>query len=580
MTNNSRETIPKNKSTKIIGIQFSILSPDEIRKGSVAEITSRDTYINNKPVIGGLFDPRMGVLEPGLICPTDGLDYMETPGYFGHIEMARPVFYIQYLTTIIKILKAVCIKCSKLKISKENYKQTLKMNSEDRWIYLSKIAAAITRCGEDTEDGCGCLQPKRIKKEGLATLFAEWENVNGLNEDDLDKLNMKLTPEIVLKIFRRISDDDVNFMGFSPVFSRPDWMICQVLAVPPPAVRPSIKMDGQQRSEDDISHILVNIIKANKTLQEKIQENANANIIDDWHTVLQYYVATQVDNKIPGVASVAQRSGRPLKSIKERLNGKTGRVRGNLMGKRVDFSARSVITPDPNLSIRELGIPKKVAKNITKPVTVNSQNKNFLLTLVRNGPDEYPGAKILEKKNGEQVTLRYADRDNIILENGDIVHRHMMNGDGVLFNRQPTLHRMSMMCHIAVIMEKGDTFRMNVADTKPYNADFDGDEMNLHMPQDEESEAELKNLAAVPFQLISPANNSSIVGIFQDSLLGAVYDLLERILNLINETAMNLLMSFNKVDTSALRKKKEITNFDILSQIITSYYNINSIING
>jgi DNA-directed RNA polymerase II subunit RPB1 len=275
---------------------------------------------------------------------------------------------------------------------------------------------------------------------------------------------MKLTPEIVLKIFRRISDDDVNFMGFSPVFSRPDWMICQVLAVPPPAVRPSIKMDGQQRSEDDISHILVNIIKANKTLQEKLQEGANANIIDDWHTVLQYYVATQVDNKIPGVASVAQRSGRPLKSIKERLNGKGGRVRGNLMGKRVDFSARSVITPDPNLSIRELGIPLKVAKNITKPVTVNTLNKAFLLKLVRNGPDEYPGAKILEKKNGEQITLRYADRENIRLEDGDIVHRHMMDGDGVLFNRQPTLHRMSMMCHIAVIMYKGDTFRMNVAD--------------------------------------------------------------------------------------------------------------------
>jgi DNA-directed RNA polymerase II subunit RPB1 len=236
------------------------------------------------------------------------------------------------------------------------------------------------------------------------------------------------------------------------------------LAVPPPAVRPSIKMDGQQRSEDDISHILVNIIKANKTLQEKIQDNANSNIIDDWHTVLQYYIATQVDNKIPGVASVAQRSGRPLKSIKERLNGKGGRVRGNLMGKRVDFSARSVITPDPNLSIRELGIPLKVAKNITKPVTVNAMNKNFLLKLVKNGPDEYPGAKILEKKNGDQITLRYADRENIQLESGDIVHRHMMNGDGILFNRQPTLHRMSMMCHIAVIMYKGDTFRMNVAD--------------------------------------------------------------------------------------------------------------------
>jgi DNA-directed RNA polymerase II subunit RPB1 len=464
MANKFKETIPKKKSTKIIGIQFSILSPDEIRKGSVAEITSRDTYINNKPVIGGLFDPRMGVLEPGLICPTDGLDYMETPGYFGHIELARPVFYIQYLTTIIKILRCVCIKCSKLKISKENYKQALKLKGDERWNYVFKLASVVGRCGEDSEDGCGCLQPKKIRKEGLATLFAEWDNIDGLTDDDKEKLNMKLTPEIVLKILRRISDDDVNFMGFSPVFSRPDWMVCQVLAVPPPAVRPSIKMDGQQRSEDDISHILVNIIKANKTLQEKIQENANSNIIDDWHTVLQYYIATQVDNNIPGVASVAQRSGRPLKSIKERLNGKGGRVRGNLMGKRVDFSARSVITPDPNLSIRELGIPLKVAKNITKPVTVNAMNKQFLLKLVRNGPDEYPGAKILEKKNGEQITLRYADRESIQLEYGDIVHRHMMDGDGILFNRQPTLHRMSMMCHIAVIMYKGDTFRMNVAD--------------------------------------------------------------------------------------------------------------------
>jgi DNA-directed RNA polymerase II subunit RPB1 len=140
------------------------------------------------------------------------------------------------------------------------------------------------------------------------------------------------------------------------------------MLVPPPAVRPSVKHDAQQRSEDDLSHILVNIIKTNKTLQEKIQNNAPANVIDDWTMVLQYYVATQVDNKIPGVASVAQRSGRPLKSIKERLNGKGGRMRGNLMAKRVDYSARSVITADSNISIRELGIPMNIAKNITHEI--------------------------------------------------------------------------------------------------------------------------------------------------------------------------------------------------------------------
>ena len=460
MSKNVSSNNMSNNTSKIIGIQFSIMSPEEIRKGSVAEVTSRDTYINNKPVIGGLFDPRMGVLEPGLICPTDGLDYMQTPGYHGHIELARPVFYIQYLSTILKCLRCVCFKCSKLLISKEKYKQALKLQGEARWKYVFKLASNIKRCGEDIEDGCGTLQPNKIRKEGLATIFAEWKGENA----EAEPIIIKVTPEMVIKIFKRISDEDVAFMGFSPVWSRPDWMVCQVLAVPPPAVRPSVKHDAQQRSEDDLSHILVNIIKSNKTLQEKIQNNAPSNVIDDWTTVLQYYVATQVDNKIPGVASVAQRSGRPLKSIKDRLNGKGGRMRGNLMAKRVDFSARSVITADPNISIRELGIPMKVAKNITKPVTVNKINKAFLTKLVLNGPDVWPGAKILEKKNGENITLRYIDRASLVLEEGDIVHRHMMDGDAILFNRQPTLHRMSMMCHIARIMQRGDTFRMNVAD--------------------------------------------------------------------------------------------------------------------
>jgi DNA-directed RNA polymerase II subunit RPB1 len=557
----------KNPS-KVIGIQFSIQSPDEIRKGSVAEITTRDTYCGSKPCIGGLFDPRMGVLEPGLICPTDGLDYMQTPGYSGHIELARPVFYIQYLSTILKCMRCVCFKCSKLLVSKEKYKQALKMQGDARWKYVFALASKIRRCGEDTEDGCGTLQPNKIRKEGLATIFAEWKN----DSSESEPIIIKVTPEMVLKIFKRISDEDVSFMGFSPVFSRPDWMICQVMSVPPPAVRPSVKHDAQQRSEDDLTHILVNIIKTNKTLQEKIQNNASANVVDDWTMVLQYYVATQVDNKIPGVASVAQRSGRPLKSIKDRLNGKGGRMRGNLMAKRVDFSARSVITADPNISIKELGIPMKVAKNITKPVIVNKINKNFLTKLVQNGPEVWPGAKMLEKANGEVITLRYfTDRASLNLEEGDTVHRHMMDGDAILFNRQPTLHRMSMMCHIARIMKRGDTFRMNVADTKPYNADFDGDEMNLHMPQDPESEAELKNLAAVPYQIVSPANNSSIIGIYQDSMLGS-YQFTRPNIHFTPRDAMNLLMMLENVNEKQLladvKKDGGITNFDILTQIM------------
>ena len=555
----------KKTPSRIIGIQHSILSPDEIRNQSVVEITTKETYISNQPVIGGLFDPRMGILEPGILCPTDGLDYMQTPGYFGHIELARPVFYIQFLKDVLKILKCVCFKCSSLLINKNKYSKILENSSKERWDYIYSICSKIKRCGNENEDGCGCRQPDKIKKEGLSTITAEWLNLG--EEEESQTRSIHLSPEIIIKIFRRITDEDIFFMGFSPVWSRPEWMICQVLAVPPPAVRPSVKHDVQQRSEDDITHIIINIIKANKTLIEKIEQNANENIINDWTTVLQYYIATMINNKIPGVSNVTQRSGRPLKSIVERLNGKTGRVRGNLMGKRVDFSARSVITPDACIGIKELGVPKKIAMNITYPEFVNSRNKNYLTKLVRNGPDVYPGANIIQKSNGDTISLRYVDRRSLIVEEGDIVSRHMLNGDPILFNRQPTLHRMSMMCHVSKVMDVGNSFRMNVADTKPYNADFDGDEMNMHMPQNEESVSELLNLAAVHHHIVSPGNNQPIVGIFQDSLLGSYRFSRENIV--FNKlTAMNLMMSNTEIDTTLFDKNDDISSYQLLSQIL------------
>jgi DNA-directed RNA polymerase II subunit RPB1 len=547
--------------SKIIGIQFSLLSPEEIRKQSVVHITSHENYINNKPAIGGLFDPRMGVLDPGLICPTDGLNYIQTPGYFGHIELARPVFYIQHLTQIIKIARCVCYRCSKLLLNKAQYSYLLNEPADKRWEKVFQVASKINRCGLENDDGCGCKQPDKIKKSGLATIIAEW------TVKDEENMTVNLTPELLVRMFSRITNDDVHFMGFSPKWSRPEWMICQVLAVPPPAMRPSVKLDGQQRSEDDISQIIVNILKTNKALQDKIDDN-NENIIDDLTLHLQYYIAAMVNNNIPGADPVAQRSGRPLKSIIERLNGKFGRVRGNLMGKRVDFSARSVITPDASISMKELGVPMKVAMNITYPEIVNDRNRTFLRTLMLNGPNTYPGAKILEKASGESISLKYVDRSNLVLENGDKVHRHMLDGDPVLFNRQPTLHRMSMMCHIVKVMREGNTFRMNLAVTAPYNADFDGDEMNMHMPQDEEARSELLELALTAKQMMSPSTNSPVVGIFQDSLLG-IYRITRDTVRFTPRQAMNLLMGIKRVNPAIFSDRERLlSSFEIISQIL------------
>jgi DNA-directed RNA polymerase II subunit RPB1 len=574
-TKQTNNTQFKNPS-RIIGIQFGMLSPEEIRKG-VVEVVSKDTYINNKEVPGGLFDPRMGVLGHGSVCPTDGLTYINTPGYFGYIELARPVFFIQHIKDIMSILKCVCFKCSKLLISKEDHKHVINMKASDRWSYVYKKCSGINRCGEATELGCGCKQPDKIKLEEMATIIAIWDNLEkteGVSAEEKlailasgkSQFTMRFTSEIVLKIFKRISDEDVNFMGFSPIWSRPDWMVCQVLPVAPPSVRPSVKQDANQRSEDDLTHIYGHIIKTNKDLEERINNNAAPHVIDGLTKVLQYFVAMIANNKVKGAVPMAQRSGRPLQCITDRLNSKNGRIRGNLMGKRVDFSARSVITGDPNLSAKQLGVPKKVAMNLTKPVVVNDRNRNFLTKLVQNGPDVHPGAKNLEKKNGDTISLRYRDRMSIRLENGDVVHRHMMDGDPVLFNRQPSLHRMSMMCHIAKIMDKGDTFRMNVCDTKPYNADFDGDEMNMHMPQNVLSETELRHLAAIPYQIISPSSNAPIIGIYQDSMLGT-YRFTRPDIEFSPREAMNILMGFSRVDVASLAGKKKITSFDILSQI-------------
>jgi DNA-directed RNA polymerase II subunit RPB1 len=555
----------KTQSSKIIGIQFSIGSPEEIRNNSVVEITSRDTYINNKPVLGGLFDPRMGVLEPGTICPTDGLTYIDSPGYFGHIELARPVIFTQHLKDIMKISKCVCYKCSKLLINKMDHKHILDWSPNDRWNYVSKLASNVKRCGEFIDDGCGCKQPDKIKVEEIATIFAVWDKTPLIGNEII---RVRLTPELLLNQFKRISDEDVNFMGFNPTWSRPDWMICQVLPVPPPQVRPSVKHDAQQRSEDDLTHIYSNVIKTNNDLKDKIANNAATNVIDSLTRLLQYFIAMISNNKTRGAAPMAQRSGRPFQCIFSRLNSKQGRIRGNLMGKRVNHSARSVITGDPKLSIRELGVPKKVAQNLSKPVKVNDRNKDYLTKLVQNGPDIYPGAKTLEKRSGENISLRYVDRNSIKLENGDIVHRCLVDGDAVLFNRQPSLHRMSMMGHIVRVMKRGDTFRMNVADTKPYNADFDGDEMNMHSPQSLAAEIELRHLAAIPEQIVSPASNSPIIGIYQDSMLGS-YRFTRPNIKLSPRDAMNLLMLYKNVDPNKIRELgKSIKSYDILSQIM------------
>jgi len=580
-------------------VQFGILSPEEIRRMSVTEggIKYSETYEGGRPKLGGLMDPRQGVIDRSSRCQTCAGNMTECPGHFGHLDLSKPVFHPGFLTKTMKILRCVCFYCSKLLVTPTNPKiKEIIMKSKGqprkRMTHVYDLCKGKNICeggdemdvGENPDNpagggpnakvshgGCGRYQPN-IRRMGL-DMTAEWKHIN----EDTQEKKIPLTAERVYEIFRHISDEECYILGMDPKFARPDWMLCTCLPVPPLCVRPAVVMFGSARNQDDLTHKLADIIKANGELMRNEQAGAAAHILSENIKMLQFHVATLTDNDMPGLPRAMQKSGRPLKAIKARLKGKEGRIRGNLMGKRVDFSARTVITPDPNLRINQVGVPRSIAQNMTFPEIVTPFNIDKMQDLVRRGNSQYPGAKYIIRDTGERIDLRFHPKSSDLhLQCGYKVERHIRDGDVVVFNRQPTLHKMSMMGHLAKILP-WSTFRMNLSCTTPYNADFDGDEMNLHVPQSMETRAELFNIHLTPRQIITPQANKPVMGIVQDTLC-ATRKMTKRDVFLEKEQLMTLLMFLptwnGKIPVPAILKPKPLwTGKQLFSLIIPGTVN-------
>ncbi|XP_050530949.1 DNA-directed RNA polymerase II subunit RPB1-like isoform X3 [Daktulosphaira vitifoliae] len=580
-------------------VQFGILSPDECRRMSVTEggICFAETLEGGKPKLGGLMDPRQGVTDRFSRCQTCAGNMTECCGHFGHIELAKPVFHVGFISKIIKILRCVCFYCSKLLVSPTHSKvkeiiMKTKGQPKKRLLFIYDLCKGKSICEGGNEldinkenindpiispntpshGGCGRYQPN-IRQIGL-DLTAEWKHIN---EDSQEK-KLFLTTERVLDILKHINDEEVVILGMDPKFARPDWMIITVLPVPPLSVRPAIVMHGTTRNQDDLTYKLADIVKCNNEIIHFEQTGTSNHLLTDNIKMLQYHVATLMDNDLPGLPRAIQKSGKPLKALKARLKGKEGRVRGNLMGKRVDFSARTVITPDPNLRIDEVGIPRSIAQNLTFPEIVTPFNIDQMLELVRRGNSQYPGAKYIIRDNEERIDLRFHPRpSDIHLQCGYKVERHIRDGDLVIFNRQPTLHKMSMMGHHVRVLP-WSTFRMNLSCTSPYNADFDGDEMNLHVPQSMETRAEVENIHITSRQIITPQSNKPVMGIVQDTLT-AIRKMTKRDVFLEKEQMMNLLMHLpiwdGKMPTPCILKPKPMwTGKQLFSLIIPGNVNL------
>ncbi len=496
--------IPK----RIGGIKFEVLSPQEIRRMSAAKIITPETYDDDGyPIESGLMDPKLGVIDPGLRCKTCGGKAGECPGHFGHIELAAPVIHVGYAKLIAKLLNATCKECGRILLKNEKRdeyiekienKKRLNQDYEDIIKEVFRVTKSVKVCPH-----CGAEQIE-IKFE-KPTSYYEGEH--------------KLTPKDVRERLEKIPDEDLPAFGMDPKAVRPEWMVLTVLPVPPVTVRPSIILETGQRSEDDLTHKLVDIIRINQRFLDNKEGGAPQLILEDLWELLQYHVTTYLDNEVSGIPPARHRSGRPLKTLAQRLKGKEGRFRGSLSGKRVNFSARTVISPDPNISINEVGVPKIVAEELTVPFHVTEKNIEEARELVLR--TEHPKANYIIRQDGRRIKVLDTNREELAekLEPGMIIERQLMDGDIVLFNRQPSLHRMSIMAHYVRVLPY-KTFRLNPAVCPPYNADFDGDEMNLHVPQSLEAQAEAKILMSVQEHILSPRFGGPIIGGIHDHISG------------------------------------------------------------
>jgi len=504
---------------KVKAIEFRVFDSEDIKKYSVAKISKVEVYDEEGfPIEGGIMDPRMGTVDPGVRCRTCGGNFATCVGHFGHIELAKPVLHPLFIKYVYALLRVFCKSCGKILSTEE--KPKLKE-------ILKSLPSKCPHCGEN--------QPK------IEFIRPYTFKVN-------DK---KITPEEIREFLAKIDKEDVKKLGIK---ANPTSFVINLLLVAPPIVRPSIVLETGERSEDDLTHKLADIVRVNEKLKEAIEFGAPQLIIEDLWELLQYHVATYFDNELSGIPAARHRSGRILKTLAQRLETKEGRFRYNLLGKRTNFSARSVISPDPFIGIDEVGVPKNIATKLTVPIVVNEENKEELKKFILNA-NNWPCANYVIRPDGIRIKITEKNKESLanMIDIGWIVERHLIDGDIVLFNRQPSLHRMSMMAH-KVRVVSGNTFRINLCATIPYNADFDGDEMNLHVPQSIEAMAEAEILMGVKKHIRSPRYGGPIIALLHDHISGLFLLTYEN--NLIDyKDAVQLIRSID-LEVEIPRKEK------------------------
>ncbi|KAK9992363.1 hypothetical protein SO802_027348 [Lithocarpus litseifolius] len=591
---------------KIQSMDFSTLSESEISRIAEVQVYKGQYYDAARiPIEGGLLDPRMGPNKEGT-CATCHGKFDSCPGHFGYIKLALPVYNVAYRDNIMNILKCICKSCARILLVEDIRKEFLKKMRNPRLEALKKaelLKEIVKKCNSLTGSKkafkcsrCGYINAL-VKKAGPPILGFNHERPNS-NDGTMEEFRsaishtkdskmvfsaptFNLDTVDVLALFKKMVDEDCELLYLS---DRPEKLIMENIAVPPVPIRPSVIMSGSQSNENDITERLKRIIQANASLRQELLEASTAsNRLAGWD-VLQLEVAQYINSDVH--VPLSMQASRPLGGFFQRLKGKQGRFRGNLSGKRVEYTGRTVISPDPNLKITEVAIPIQMARILSYPERVSHHNIEKLRQRVSNGRDKYPGAQVVINADGSKRIPVYGAKKQIAdaLRYGDVVHRHLEDGDIVLFNRQPSLHRMSIMCHRARVMP-WRTLRFNESVCNPYNADFDGDEMNMHVPQTEEARTEAVMLMGVQNNLCTPKNGEILVASTQDFLTSSF--LITRKDTFYDRAAFSLMCSYmvdgmDPVDlpTPAILKPIELwTGKQLFSVLVRPHANVRVYVN-
>jgi DNA-directed RNA polymerase beta' subunit len=540
-----------NTTKEVYSITFGIMSNDEILKNSVCCVSN-----TKKSGPNSIYDPRMGTSLSTGLCETCNQTPNICTGHFGHIELSSPIIHPLYYRIVEKILNCVCFKCHKLLLTQAQLELDgiTKLKGLKRFDSIFETIKKVNMC---CRDECNTEKPK-LKFSQTDNTYSIYHDTKKVKEN-----HIILSTNDIKTILTNISEEDVKLLGFKPSESHPRNYILDTLPVMPPVDRPFVQVNGNIW-DDDITIQYIEILKMNEQLKQLSESGVDENDPRRVKAItnLIFRVSTMFNNSQNKARHTT--NGRPIKGIKERLAGKDGQIRNNMMGKRADQTARTVIGPDPTLKSDEIAVPPQIAATLTAPEYVTSMNIEQLQNLVNSGVIETIikdmdkktcvnikryrlGTRILAgdvihrgsqkikvtdpssevcmigdkiERGGKTITEIIPTNREYKLQYGMIVNRPLKDGDILLLNRQPTLHKGSMMA-MKVKIREGKTIRMNLAVCKSFNADFDGDEMNLHAAQGIEALTELRMLSAAKFNIISAQSSKPNVAIVQDSLLGA-----------------------------------------------------------